>query len=66
MAGFNSLRGVSLSQLSEATGGMSLAEIGEKISKSVTSDDVLDIVVLTQAEYDAITPVTGTLYFIEG
>jgi hypothetical protein len=32
----------------------------------VTSDDVSDIVVLTQAEYDALTPVATTLYIIVG
>jgi hypothetical protein len=32
----------------------------------VTSGDVSDIVVLTQAEYDALTPVATTLYIIVG
>lgn len=48
------------------TGGMNPSSIAYALANAVTSEDVLDIVVLTQAEYDAITPVNGTLYVIEG
>ena len=48
------------------TNGMTPEEIGQVLANAVTSEDVNYIVVLTQAEYDAITPSTGTLYIIEG
>ena len=49
-----------------ATGGMTPDEIGGAIKNAVTSTDVGPIIVLTQAEYDAITPDPNTLYIIEG
>lgn len=51
--------------LKEVTGGMTPDEIGYAIKNAITSTDINEIIVLTQAEYDAITPTTGTLYIIE-
>ena len=46
-------------QITESAGAVTIAS-----PSGVTSDDVDSIVKLTQAEYDAITPDSNTLYFI--
>ena len=50
--------------LVDATGGMTPEEIGGAIANAVTSEGVNNIVVLTQAQYDALTPADDVMYVI--
>lgn len=49
---------------SNPTDGLLWVDTSERLPLPVGSDDVNKIVVLTQAEYDALTPDAATLYII--
>jgi hypothetical protein len=39
-------------------------DLGDLLDEKISGDGIQDIVALTQAEYDALTPVATTLYVV--
>lgn len=64
MSGHNTKKGLDAADWASLTDGLTPSELGDQVKNAVTSLEITSIVMLTQAQYDALTPADDVMYVI--